>query len=120
MCLFTMPVIWPSVPRRRLLQNNWPNCTTRTLWSARRVNRAALPVMRKQRRRLLIWYAAAVRPRHTQYLSPYFAARAAMDALAVQYAHELTFWGIETSIVVLGAFTSGTSHFAHAGTLSRR
>jgi hypothetical protein len=24
-------------------------------------------------------------------------------------------WGIETSIVVPGAFTSGTNHFAHSG-----
>jgi hypothetical protein len=38
-----------------------------------------------------------------------------MDALAVQYARELTLWGIETSIEVPGAFTSGTNHFAHAG-----
>jgi len=39
-----------------------------------------------------------------------------MDALAVQYAHELALWGIETSIIVPGAFTKGTNHFAHAGT----
>ena len=38
-----------------------------------------------------------------------------MDALAVSYSRELTLWGIETSIVVPGAFTSGTNHFAHAG-----
>jgi hypothetical protein len=38
-----------------------------------------------------------------------------MDALAVVYARELTRWGIETSIIVPGAFTSGTNHFAHAG-----
>jgi hypothetical protein len=37
-----------------------------------------------------------------------------MDALAVAYAKELTRWGIETSIVVPGAFTKGTNHFAHA------
>ena len=49
------------------------------------------------------------------YLSPYFAAKAAMDALAVQYARELSRWGIETSIVVPGAFTKGTNHFAHSG-----
>jgi hypothetical protein len=28
---------------------------------------------------------------------------------------ELTRWGIETSIIVPGAFTGGTNHFAHAG-----
>ncbi len=33
-----------------------------------------------------------------------------MDALTVAYAKELTRWGIETSIVVLGAFTKGTNH----------
>jgi NAD(P)-dependent dehydrogenase (short-subunit alcohol dehydrogenase family) len=39
-----------------------------------------------------------------------------MDAMAVQYARELARWGIETSIVVPGAFTKGTNHFAHSGT----
>ena len=38
-----------------------------------------------------------------------------MDAMAVQYARELTRWGIETSIIVPGAFTGGTNHFAHSG-----
>jgi hypothetical protein len=37
-----------------------------------------------------------------------------MDALAVSYATELNRWGIETSIIVPGAFTSG-NHFAHTG-----
>ena len=49
------------------------------------------------------------------YLAPYFAAKAGMDAMAVVYARELTLWGIETSIIVPGAFTGGTNHFAHAG-----
>ena len=39
-----------------------------------------------------------------------------MDAMAVQYARELALWGIETSIIVPGAFTGGTNHFAHSGT----
>src|SRR2546426_437276 len=43
------------------------------------------------------------------------AAKAGMDALAVVYARELTRWGIESSIIVPGAFTGGTNHFAHAG-----
>jgi hypothetical protein len=38
-----------------------------------------------------------------------------MDSLAVSYASELTRWGIETSIIVPGAFTKGTNHFAHSG-----
>jgi hypothetical protein len=38
-----------------------------------------------------------------------------MDALAVSYSTELALWGIETTIIVPGAFTKGTNHFAHAG-----
>ena len=38
-----------------------------------------------------------------------------MDALAVSYSTELARWGIETSIMVPGAFTKGTNHFAHSG-----
>jgi NAD(P)-dependent dehydrogenase (short-subunit alcohol dehydrogenase family) len=84
--------------------------------STQRVNRAALPQLRKQRRGLLVWVSSSsTRGGTPPYLAPYFAAKAAMDALAVSYAAELTRWGIETSIVVPGAFTAGTNHFANAG-----
>ena len=83
---------------------------------AHRVNRAVLPQMRAQRRGLVLWMSSSSAAGGTPpYLGPYFAAKAAMDALAVSYARELTLWGIETSIIVPGAFTSGTNHFAHAG-----
>lgn len=39
----------------------------------------------------------------------------AMDSLAVSYAGELARSGIETSIIVPGAFTAGTNHFKNAG-----
>jgi NAD(P)-dependent dehydrogenase (short-subunit alcohol dehydrogenase family) len=84
--------------------------------STQRVNRAALPQLRKQRKGLLLWVGStSTRGGTPPYLAPYFAAKAAMDALAVSYAAELNRWGIETSIIVPGAFTSGTNHFAHAG-----
>ncbi len=38
-----------------------------------------------------------------------------MDQLAVSYARELSPLGIDTAIVVPGAYTKGTNHFAHAG-----
>ncbi|GAA3909884.1 SDR family NAD(P)-dependent oxidoreductase [Actinoplanes auranticolor] len=83
---------------------------------AQRVNRAALPQLREQGRGLLVWVGStSTRGGTPPYLGPYFAAKAAMDALAVSYAGELARFGIETSIVVPGAFTSGTNHFAHAG-----
>jgi NAD(P)-dependent dehydrogenase (short-subunit alcohol dehydrogenase family) len=83
---------------------------------AQRVNRAALPHMRKQKQGLLVWVSSSSSAGGTPpYLAPYFAAKAAMDAMAVQYARELARWGIETSIVVPGAFTRGTNHFANSG-----
>ena len=83
--------------------------------STQRVNRAALPQLRK-RRGLVVWVSSSSSAGGTPpYLAPYFAAKAGMDALAVVYARELTRWGIETSIIIPGAFTGGTNHFAHAG-----
>jgi NAD(P)-dependent dehydrogenase (short-subunit alcohol dehydrogenase family) len=84
--------------------------------STQRVNRAALPQLRSQGCGLLVWVSSSsVAGGTPPYLAPYFAAKAGMDALAVQYARELALWGIETSIIVPGAFTKGTDHFAHAG-----
>src|SRR5216683_7255361 len=84
--------------------------------STQRVNRAALPHMRRQKQGLLIWTSSSSSAGGTPpYLAPYFGAKAAMDAIAVQYARELSRWGIETSIIVPGAFTGGTNHFAHSG-----
>ena len=84
--------------------------------STQRVNRTLLPHLRRQKQGLLVWVSSSSSAGGTPpYLAPYFAAKAAMDAIAVQYARELARWGIETSIIVPGAFTSGTNHFAHSG-----
>jgi NAD(P)-dependent dehydrogenase (short-subunit alcohol dehydrogenase family) len=84
--------------------------------STQRVNRAALPGMRRRGEGLVLWVSSSsVKGGTPPYLAPYFAAKAAMDSLAVSYAAELARWGVETSIVVPGSFTSGTNHFAHSG-----
>ena len=84
--------------------------------STQRVNRAALPQLRRQKTGLVVWVSSSSAAGGTPpYLAPYFAAKAGVDAMAVVYARELTRWGIETSIIVPGAFTGGTNHFAHAG-----
>src|SRR5260221_7827555 len=84
--------------------------------STQRVNRVALPQLRKQGQGLVVWVSStSTRGGTPPYLAPYFAAKAAMDALAVSYAGELARWGVETSIIVPGAFTKGTNHFAHSG-----
>jgi NAD(P)-dependent dehydrogenase (short-subunit alcohol dehydrogenase family) len=84
--------------------------------STQRVNRAVLPAMRAQRDGLVLWVgSSSSRGGTPPYLGPYFAAKAAVDALAVSYAAELTRFGIETTIVVPGSFVSDTNHFANAG-----
>lgn len=84
--------------------------------STQRVNRAVLPHFRTQRDGLVIWVgSSSSRGGTPPYLGPYFAAKAAEDALAVSYAAELTRFGVETTIVIPGSFTTGTSHFRNAG-----
>lgn len=84
--------------------------------STQRVNRAALPTLRKHGEGLVVWVgSSSTRGGTPPYLAPYFAAKAGMDAMAVSYAGELARWNIETTIIVPGAFTSGTNHFANAG-----
>lgn len=81
-----------------------------------RLNRAALPVLRSQGEGLLLWVGStSTRGGTPPYLAPYFAAKAAMDALAVSYAAEVARFGIESTIVVPGSFTKGTNHFANSG-----
>ncbi|MVA77068.1 SDR family NAD(P)-dependent oxidoreductase [Auraticoccus sp. F435] len=84
--------------------------------STQRVNRAVLPGMRARGAGLVVWVSSSsVKGGTPPYLAPYFAAKAAMDSLAVSYAGELARWGVETSIVVPGSFTRGTNHFARSG-----
>ena len=86
------------------------------LLSTQRVNYAALTHFRKQRKGLVDWVSSSNTHGGTPpYLAPYFAAKAAMDSLAVSCASQLARWGIETSNLVPGAFTSGTNHFKNAG-----
>jgi NAD(P)-dependent dehydrogenase (short-subunit alcohol dehydrogenase family) len=81
-----------------------------------RVNRAALPHLRDQGSGLLVWVgSSSTRGGTPPFVGPYFAAKAAMDALAVSYASEVIRFGIDTAIILPGAFPSGTNHFAHAG-----
>jgi NAD(P)-dependent dehydrogenase (short-subunit alcohol dehydrogenase family) len=74
--------------------------------STQRVNRAILPHMRAQGNGLLVWVgSSSTRGGTPPYLGPYFAAKAAEDALAVSYAAELARFGIDTTIIVPGSFT---------------
>ena len=86
------------------------------LFGAQRVNRAVLPYLRKQESGLVLWISSTTtKGGFPPFMGPYGAAKAAMDSLAVTLSYELARFGVETSIVVPGAFTSGTDHFPSAG-----
>ncbi|MBC9876835.1 SDR family oxidoreductase [Bradyrhizobium sp. INPA01-394B] len=81
---------------------------------AQRLNRAALPQLRKQGHGLLIWVSSScARGCSVPFLGAYASSKAALDALALSYAGELARWGIETTIVVPSAL--GASHYIRSG-----
>ncbi len=79
-----------------------------------RVNRAALPAMRRQGRGVLVYISSTTAHIFEPFIGPYAASKAAGEALAEAMGLEVSRSGIETVIVVPGAFTNGTEHFAHA------
>jgi NAD(P)-dependent dehydrogenase (short-subunit alcohol dehydrogenase family) len=82
--------------------------------STQRVNRAALPHLRRQGQGLLVWISSgSARGGTSPYLGLYASSKAGLDALAVSYAGELARWGIETTIVVPGAL--GPGHYIRSG-----
>ena len=85
---------------------------------AHRVNRAALPHLRQQRSGTLLYVGSTIIVTTPPFLGPYVASKAALDALAVVTSYEAAQFGIETTIVMPGAITQGTSHFADASRAS--
>ncbi|MHC4044001.1 SDR family NAD(P)-dependent oxidoreductase [Bradyrhizobium sp. 23AC] len=82
--------------------------------SAQRLNRAALPQLRKQGQGLLIWItSSSARGGAVPFQGVYASSKAALDALALCYAGELARWGIETTIVVPSAL--GPGHYVRTG-----
>ncbi|MGM4902780.1 SDR family oxidoreductase [Tardiphaga sp. 866_E4_N2_1] len=82
--------------------------------SAQRVNRAALPQLRKRGEGLLVWLSSSgARGGTPPFLGIYSATKASMDALALCYAGELARWGIETTIIVPRSL--GADHYIRSG-----
>lgn len=79
-----------------------------------RLNRSALPHMRERGDGVLLYVGSTIPISTPPFLGPYVASKAAMDALAVVTSYEVGQFGIETVIVMPGAFTKGTEHFPDA------
>lgn len=79
-----------------------------------RVNRAVLPIMRRQQKGLIIYIGSTTSRIHEPFIGAYIASKVAGDALAEIMGMEARPFGIDSVIVVPGAFTDGTEHFSHA------
>jgi NAD(P)-dependent dehydrogenase (short-subunit alcohol dehydrogenase family) len=79
-----------------------------------RVNRAFLPAMRAQGDGLLLYVGSVTSRILSPFQGPYVASKAAGDALAETMHYENSRYGIDTVIVMPGAYTAGTRHFAGA------
>jgi NAD(P)-dependent dehydrogenase (short-subunit alcohol dehydrogenase family) len=86
--------------------------------SVQRVNRAVLPHMRGRRSGTLLYVGSTTTVSVPPFLGPYVASKFAFDALAQVTSYEVSQFGIETVIVMPGAFTQGTNHFPHASRAS--
>jgi NAD(P)-dependent dehydrogenase (short-subunit alcohol dehydrogenase family) len=78
-----------------------------------RMNRAVLPVMRRQGAGTLVYISSTTAHIVEPFMATYIASKAAGEAFAESIGFEVTPFGIDTIIVVPGAFTHGTQHFAH-------
>lgn len=81
---------------------------------AHRLNRSALPHMRERGSGTLLYVGSTIPITTPPFMGPYVASKAAMDALALTTSYEVGQFGIETVIVMPGAFTKGTQHFPDA------
>ncbi|MCX5374762.1 SDR family oxidoreductase [Streptomyces sp. NBC_00015] len=80
-----------------------------------RLNRAALPHLRERGSGTLLYVGSTIPVTTPPFLGPYVVSKAAMDSLALVTSYEVAPLGIETVIVMPGAFTQGTDHFPKAG-----
>jgi NAD(P)-dependent dehydrogenase (short-subunit alcohol dehydrogenase family) len=87
-------------------------------FGAQRVNRAALPHLRERGEGTLVYVGSTTTVVVPPFLGPYVASKFAFDALAQVTAYDVSQFGIETTIVMPGAFTEGTEHFPHASRAS--
>lgn len=75
-----------------------------------RVNQAVLPHMRRQRAGLIVYTASMASRISFPMLAMYSATKAALDAMARTFAYDLQEFGIDTTIIHAGGFSSEFGH----------
>ncbi|GAB4204038.1 MAG: SDR family oxidoreductase [Roseiflexaceae bacterium] len=76
------------------------------VWGVQRVNQAVLPHMRRQNSGLLVYISSTASRSVLPALGAYSASKAALDALARGYAHDLCETGIDSTIIQAGGFAT--------------
>lgn len=75
------------------------------------LNRAVLPAMREAGRGTLIYNSTGSAYVVGPFMAPYVMGKMAFDAIAETTAYEVGAFGIESVLILTGAFTQGTAHF---------
>lgn len=70
--------------------------------------------MRRQGGGLLLYVGSGISRICYPFMAPYVVGKTALDALAEATAYEVGAFGVETTILMPGVFTSGTDHFQAA------
>ena len=83
---------------------DWKKIFEVNVFGVQRVNRAVIPVMRKQGEGLLVHVSSLLGRMTIPFYGPYNASKWAVEALAENYRAELSAFGIESVIVEPGGF----------------
>ncbi len=76
------------------------------VWGVHRVNQAVLPHMRRQNSGLLVYISSTSSRSVLPALGAYSASKAALDALARGFAHDLLETSIDSTIIQAGGFST--------------
>lgn len=79
-----------------------------------RMNRAVLPAMRKNAEGLIVYISSTTAHIFEPLIGPYVASKAAGNAIAEVMGLEAKKFGIDSVIIVPGAFPQGTEHFTNS------
>lgn len=91
--------------------DDWHKLFDVNVYGVQRVNRAALPYLRKQGHGLIIYISSLLGRMTLPFYGPYNASKWALEALAENYRVELSGFGVENVIVEPGGFE--TSFFGN-------
>src|ERR1022692_514095 len=111
------PATWPSATPKRLLPRRSPTSSMSTRSASSGSTGPCCPTC-VRRSGMLLYVGSTTTVSVPPFLGPCVASKFAFDALAQVTSYEASQFGIETVIVMPGAFTQGTEHFpnaSHAG-----